>query len=129
MTEPIPSIHLHDRESLLQIADAMSRRQTFVIVTDDELFHPLGTDRHSTEVWVGALGGGMLITVGAGALVLAFMDPEPTTKLGLLVSGGILVTLAGGGVILTILVTRSGYRSVMRVNSVTGHYEWLLTPK
>ena len=122
-------IRLHDRQSLAQIAQAMKKKETFVIITKDEDFDPLGTDRYSAEIWIGALGGGMLITVGAGALVLAFADPEPTTKLGLMVSGGILVTLAGGGVILTILITRSGYTSMMRADPITGQYEWLLKPR
>jgi len=33
---------------------------------------------------------------GAGMVVLAFLDPEPTSKLGLLVGGGALCVLTGG---------------------------------
>jgi len=122
------AITLKDRESLQAIAKAMKKRERFIIITDDPNFKPLGYDRHSAEVWIGAVGGGLLMTIGAGALVLAFMDPEPTTKLGLLIGGGVAVILAGGSVILTILVTRSRYTSVMRRNTDTGQFEWILEP-
>ena len=118
-----------DHESLQAIARAMKKKKAFVVVTDDENFRPLGHDRHSATVWIGAAGGGALMTIGAGALVLAFMDPEPTTKLGLLVGGGVLMALTGGGVIMTILITRSRYTSVMTFNKETKQYEWILQPR
>ena len=49
------------------------------------------------------------MTIGAGSLVLAFMDPEPTTKLGLLVGGGIVMVLAGGAVIITKVASRERF--------------------
>ena len=122
-------IEIKDHESLKKISKAMGQKEPFIIMTSDENFNPLGYDRHSAEVWVGAVGGGLLMTIGAGTLVLAFMDPEPTTKLGLLVGGGIVMVLAGGAVIITILITRSGYTSVKRYNSETNQWEWILTPK
>jgi hypothetical protein len=33
---------------------------------------------------------------GIGMVVLAFLDPEPTSKLGLLVGGGVMCCLCGG---------------------------------
>ena len=101
------AIRLTGRASLAAIANAMRKRERFAIVTEDKDFDPLGLDRHSAEVWIAAAGGGAMMTIGGAALVLAFADPEPTTKLGLMVGGGVLVTLAGGGVIATILLTRS----------------------
>ena len=123
------TITIQDRKSLEQVAAAMKARERFVVVTDDPNFQPLGHDRHSAEVWIGAAGGGTLMTVGAGALVLAFLDPEPTSKLGLLVAGGVIMTLTGGAVIITILVTRAKYTTVMRVDKETGKYEWILEPR
>ena len=35
-------------------------------------------------------------SIGVGMVLLAFIDPEPTTKLGLLVSGGAILVLLGG---------------------------------
>jgi hypothetical protein len=37
-----------------------------------------------------------LSAAGAAMVVLAFLDPEPTSKLGLLVGGGALCVLTGG---------------------------------
>jgi len=116
------------RTALEGIAKAMTDKRAFKILTTDSKFNPLGNDPHSAHVWIGAAGGGALMTIGAGALVLAFMDPEPTSKLTLLVSGGILMVLTGGAVIITILVTRSGYTSSMRFDQQTKKYEWVLQP-
>jgi hypothetical protein len=126
--EKMREIEIVDKASLEAIAKAMKAKERFIIVTDDPNFKPLGYDRHSAEVWIGAAGGGLLMTIGAGVLVLAFMDPEPTTKLGLMVGGGIAVVLAGGTVVLAILITRSRYTSVMRRNPESGQYEWILEP-
>jgi hypothetical protein len=126
--ERLREIEIVDKASLREIAKAMKGKERFIIVTDDPNFKPLGYDRHSAEVWIGAAGGGLLMTIGAGALVLAFMDPEPTTKLTLMVGGGIAMVLAGGSVVLAILVTRSRYTSVMRRNPETGQFEWILEP-
>ena len=122
-------VELTNQESLKEIAEAMKNKEPFVVVTDDKDFDPLGYDKHSAEMWIGAAGGGVLMTIGAGALVLAFCDPEPTSKLGFLIAGGVLMTVTGGGVILTILVTRAGYSSVKRFNKETGQFEWILEPK
>ena len=126
---PEKIINLKDKASLKEIVASMKRKESFIITTDDPNFKPLGYDKYSAEKWIGAAGGGLLMTIGAGALVLAFIDPEPTSKLSLMVGGGIITVLAGGGVIITLLVVRSGYTSVMRFNKSTGQYEWVLEPK
>jgi hypothetical protein len=107
----------------------MKRKETFVIVTDDPKFNPLGRDIHSAHVWVSAAGGGFLMAIGGVALVLAFLDPEPTTKLSALVIGGTVMAFAGGSIFFTILVSRSGYTSVMQFDANAGKYEWLLSPR
>jgi len=123
------TITLADRSSLKEIVEAMKKKERFVVITDDPNFKPLGLDRYSAEKWIGAAGGGLLMTLGAGALVLAFVDPEPTSKLGLMVGGGIAMAITGGGIIVTLLITRSRYTSIMRFNKDTNHYEWMLEPK
>jgi hypothetical protein len=125
----VKAIEINDRFSLQSVAAAMKNGEPFMLITDDEKFDPLSYDRHSAEIWIGAAGGGVLMTGGLAFVALAFLDPEPTSKLSLLVGGGILTTLAGGGVILTILVTRSGYKSRMRRNPKTGRIEWTLEPR
>ncbi len=122
-------IEYKDKTSLNEIAKAMKNKETFIISTDDKKFNPLGYDRYSADKWIGAAGGGTMMLIGAGALVLAFLDPEPTTKLGTLVIGGTIMTLAGGGVIITILITRAKYKSIMTFNKETGKYEWILEPR
>lgn len=123
------TIEIRDKSSLQAVAQAMKNKEKFVIATSDKDFKPLGYDKYSAELWIGAAGGGVLMAIGGGALALAFLDPEPTSKLGALVTGGILITLAGGGVLITILVTRSRYQSSMKYNNETGQYEWTLEPK
>lgn len=74
-------------------------------------------------------GAGGLMLIGAGAILLAFFDPEPTSKLALLVGGGLAATLGGGGTILvTILITRKDYEWEQRVNPKTGEVKWEARP-
>jgi hypothetical protein len=40
---------------------------------------------------------------GIGMIILAFVDPEPTSKLGLLVGGGVVCVLCGGSGAIRIL--------------------------
>jgi hypothetical protein len=40
---------------------------------------------------------------GIMMVILAFVDPEPTSKLGLLVGGGVLCVLTGGGTAIYVL--------------------------
>jgi hypothetical protein len=47
-----------------------------------------------------------LSAAGIGFVVLAFLDPEPTSKLGLLVGGGALCALTGGVSAVGILIRR-----------------------
>ena len=158
-----------NEESVKKIASAMKNRERFKIITDDPDFKPLAHDKRSAMTWLTVAGlvatttggalvattttlvGGTLISIGTGALFLAFIDPEPMSKLGLLVGGSFATILGGGGiallgslgtlslaslsasgtlgVITTILVTRSHYKSVMRKNNETGLFEWTLEPK
>ena len=122
-------IKIDEKESVNKIASAMKNKEEFIISTIDESFNPLGYDKHSAEIWIASAGGGALMTIGGGALFLAFIDPEPTSKLGLLIGGGILMALTGGAIILTVLVTRAKYESVKKFNKTTGEWEWTLRPK
>lgn len=44
--------------------------------------------------------------IGVGLVVLAFVDPEPTSKLGLLVAGGLFCILGGGYAAIQILTNQ-----------------------
>jgi len=48
--------------------------------------------KESAALWI---AGGMS-AAGIGMIVLAFVDPEPTSKLGLLLGGGVICILGGG---------------------------------
>jgi hypothetical protein len=52
--------------------------------------------RLTIEEWVAAGVSVGMSAAGAVMVVLAFLDPEPTSKLGLLVGGGAVCVLAGG---------------------------------
>jgi len=49
----------------------------------------------TAEIAAVCISCGMSIA-GVGMVILAFCDPEPTSKLGLLVVGGAVLTLTGG---------------------------------
>ncbi len=62
--------------------------------------------RLSPTDWV-AVGVSLgLSAAGVGFVVLAFLDPEPTSKLGLLVGGGAICALTGGVSAVGILIRR-----------------------
>lgn len=73
-------------------------------------------------------GGGAMMLLGAGMILLAFFDPEPTTKLGLLCGGGIMAILGGGALILTVVLTRKKYEWEMVVDKETGKVIWKARP-
>lgn len=73
-------------------------------------------------------GGGAMMLLGAGMILLAFFDPEPTTKLGLLVGGGIAAVLCGGAVFLTVILVRKKYEWEMSVDNKTGKVTWKARP-
>ena len=60
----------------------------------------------SMRDWVGVLVALGLGGAGIWMVRLAFLDPEPTSKLWLLVSGGCLALLTGGGMAIWILTDR-----------------------
>lgn len=57
------------------------------------------------EIAAVCVGCGMA-AAGVGMVVLAFVDPEPTSKLGLLVAGGIVLALCGGGSAIQVLTQK-----------------------
>jgi hypothetical protein len=52
--------------------------------------------RLSIEEWIGVGVSIGMSAAGSFMVVLAFIDPEPTSKLGLLIGGGTVCVLAGG---------------------------------
>jgi len=73
-------------------------------------------------------GASGLMLLGAGMILLAFFDPEPTSKLGLMVGGGIAAMLGGAGILLSIILTRKNYKFKKRINPETGEVEFEAEP-
>ncbi len=59
-----------------------------------------------TGEWTAAALGIGMTTAGVALIILAVWDPEPTSKLGLLVGGGLFLALTGGGAAIAILTKR-----------------------
>jgi hypothetical protein len=113
--EPDAVIKTSEREWLGRLARAYRERTPVTLVDDAHV----GIDpRSQTLVAMGASArlspaewAAVGVSVGLGAagvlfVVLAFLDPEPTSKLGLLVGGGALCALTGGASAIGILTRR-----------------------
>jgi len=72
---------------------------------------------------VGVLTGLGITGAGVYIIMLAIIDPEPTTKLGLLVSGGLIITLTGSLGVLSSL----GMNFNVSAKTKLGQFE--ITPK
>jgi hypothetical protein len=102
--KPAPSIKTSERGWLERVAKAYRSREAVVVVDDAQVgfdpgesllesaVHARLSPREFAAVAV-AVGMG---AAGVGMVVLAFLDPEPTSKLGLLVGGGVACVLGGG---------------------------------
>ena len=67
------------------------------ITPETQTLLEIGRDMGLTkEDWIGILVALGVSAVGVGLIVAAIFDPEPTSKLGLLVSGGITFVFSGG---------------------------------
>jgi hypothetical protein len=73
-------------------------------------------------------GASGLMLVGAGMMVLAFLDPEPTSKLGALIVGGVCCLVGGGMILAAVLLTRKNYRWKKKFNPTTGEMEFEAEP-
>ncbi|GAC1342218.1 MAG: hypothetical protein NVS2B9_12790 [Myxococcales bacterium] len=63
---------------------------------EQTLFQLARTARMSPRELAGAAVALGMSAAGAGMVLLAFIDPEPTSKLGLLIGGGLACVLGGG---------------------------------
>ncbi len=62
--------------------------------------------RLSRREWTAVSVSGGMTVFGAGLIVAAIVDPDPTSKLGLLVGSGALLALTGGFQTIHLLLTR-----------------------
>lgn len=130
----VPSVNTSEENWQRKVAELMKKRKKFKIVSVDNVgietaAFSLGTHQNPTrsiplddgdKLFIA--GAGAMMLFGAGMILLAFFDSEPTTKLGLLVGGGIAAVLGGGLVILAILLTRKKYQWTLEYDAETGKF-------
>ncbi len=115
-----------------RVAELMKRGVAFTIVTGDPNFLPGANDLANARKWVkgdgpAIAGAGAMIGAGGLMIVLAFIDPEPTTTLMGMVTGGAILVAGGGTYLFTIAAMRRRYR--FRLASATGgRFEWEAAP-
>ena len=99
------TIHTGDGNWLQRVAQAYKARRPVVIVDDAQTgFDPnvqtlmqFARDAKLSTREVAGLAVSLgMSAAGVAMVVLAFVDPEPTSKLGLLVAGGCVCVLGGG---------------------------------
>ena len=113
-----------------ELAKAYKERRPFALVDDAgigiDLSTPLsqiGKRAHlSTREWVAVLVALGMAGAGAFLVGLAFVDPEPTSKLGLLVGGGVVCLLGGGFSAIQILTDRKPPK--IRVDKAGVFVDW-----
>ena len=97
------------------VAAAYNERQPIQIIDDANVgIDPAGQTlfemglrgRLSVGEWTAALVGMGMGALGVGVIILAVLDPEPTSKLGLLVAGGLTLAMTGGGAAIAVLSKR-----------------------
>jgi hypothetical protein len=116
---------------MARLAETYRRRTPILLVDDAEV----GIDPSTQslwdmgrraglrrEEWAGVLVALGMVGVGIGMTVAAIIDPEPTSKLGLLVAGGI-VCAAGGGFSAIRILTKQKPPDV-KLSKSGIHIEW-----
>ena len=103
--QDVPSVKTSERGWLERVAHAYKAREAVVVVDDAQVgFNPSNESLLETAMSaklsareLAAVGVAVgMSAAGIGMVVLAFLDPEPTSKLGLLVGGGVACVLGGG---------------------------------
>lgn len=115
-----------------KVTKLMKKRIAFIIVTQDPNFLPDAKDLRTARKWVygdgpAIAGGGAMVAVGGTMIILAFIDPEPTSKLAVMVVGGTILVFGGGSYMFTIAVMRRQYSFRLR-STKSGLFEWEANP-
>lgn len=99
------TIRTSEQGWLAQLAKAYRNRDQIIIIDDANvgidpsrqtlLDMGLKTGLLRKE-WIAVLVAGGMTIFGAAVIILAILDPDPTSKLGLLIASGAVLTLGGG---------------------------------
>lgn len=98
-------IRTSTRGWLAELARAYRERVRIIIIDDANVGIDPSSDTLldmglkaglSREDWMGVLLALGMTVFGAILIILAILDPEPTSKLGLLVASGAILVLSGG---------------------------------
>jgi VIT1/CCC1 family predicted Fe2+/Mn2+ transporter len=90
---------------LAQLAKAYRNREQVVVIDDanagidpsSQTLLDMGLKTGlSRKEWTAVLIAGGMTIFGAVVIILAVLDPDPTSKLGLLIASGAVLTLGGG---------------------------------
>jgi hypothetical protein len=90
---------------LAQLAKAYRNRDQVILIDDANVGIDPGSQSLlelglkaglSRKEWTAVLIAGGMTLFGAAVIILAILDPDPTSKLGLLIASGAVLTLGGG---------------------------------
>jgi hypothetical protein len=99
------TIRTSEQGWLAQLAKAYRNRDQVVILDDANVGIDPGSQTLlemglktglSRKEWTAVLIAGGMTIFGAAVIILAILDPDPTSKLGLLIASGAVLTLGGG---------------------------------
>jgi hypothetical protein len=103
--ETAPVIRTSREGWLAELSKAYREKKPVTVIDDakvgiapnvDSLLQMGRKSKLSREEWVGVLVSLGMCGAGIAMVAAAILDPEPTSKLGLLVGGGAIVCLGGG---------------------------------
>jgi len=101
----LPVIRTSSRGWLAALSQAYRDKQPVTVIDDagvgiapemDSLLDMGRKSKLTREEWVGVLVSLGMCGAGIAMVAAAILDPEPTSKLGLLIVGGSIVCLGGG---------------------------------
>lgn len=113
--ETTPMVRTSEHGWLAQVAKAYRNREQIVIMDDanagidpsGQTLLQMGLKRGlSRNDWIGVCVALGMTVWGAVMVVLAVLDPDPTSKLGLMVGSGVVLTFGGGFTTIWILTNR-----------------------
>ena len=101
----VVTIRTSEQGWLARLAKAYRNRDRVVIIDDanvgidpsSQTLLDMGLKTGlSRQEWIAVLIAGGMTIFGAAVIILAILDPDPTSKLGLLIASGAVLTLGGG---------------------------------